>query len=174
MHKHQYLRLMSIISGDDPQTGGPAEPVPATEPVDKPAEEKTEPATEPEPAEPGKTLSQEELNAIIERRVGKQKAEVESIRQQYEDSQKKLAELEEQKQKDIEDAEKRGRTEAKREQLAKEYGVDVDLLPEDDDKLKRYQEQMNVTINNRRKVLPVEVVDRSNSSLPSFIGRAHA
>lgn len=178
MHKHQHLRLMTIISGDDPNEGGSASSVEPeekemTEPdvnEDKDVEQDTEPT---EGEDKGK-LSQEALNAIIERRVSKQKAESEALRQQYEDSQRKLAELETQKKRDIEEAEQRGRTEAKREQIAKEYGVDVDLLPEDDEKLKRYKEQMDVTISNRRKILPVEVVGGNDSTMPSFIGRAHA
>lgn len=118
-----------------------------------------EPASEPSEE---RKFTQSELDAIIERRLAKERNKLSQER-------------DEQDQEAIKEAEKTGfalgQFAARRQQVADQYALDADLLPDTEEKLAEFEKQLNVTITNRRRVLPVEV--QSTSAAPNWIGAIH-
>lgn len=176
MRKNQYLRLWNVVEPADPEGGDEGDD---NKPDDTNTSDSTGDDTSNEPdvddeaneadeTDPDKTFKQSELNAIIERRIGKTRAELEETKKLAAEAQKALADYKAQEKESVEQAIQKGKTEARRENLSKAYGIDIDLLPEDEEKLTRFEKQQNATIANKRKVLPVEVVDKG-STLPSFV-----
>lgn len=114
-----------------------------------------------EPSEERK-FTQSELDAIIERRLAKERNKLSQER-------------DEQDREALKEAEKTGfalgQFAARRQQVADQYALDADLLPDTEEKLAEFEKQLNVTITNRRRVLPVEV--QSTSAAPNWIGAIH-
>ncbi len=123
---------------------------------------------ESEGASQPKTYTQEEVNAIVERRLAKERSKHESEERQDGQLEKRLREAEDRAKEAEEKGYARGQLEAKRNQVAELYGIDATLLPDTEEKLAEFEKQMNTTITNRRRVLPVEVTDKT--STPPWVG----
>lgn len=107
-------------------------------------------------------FTQSELDAIIERRLAKERNKLSQERADRDEEAIKKAE---------ETGFARGQFAARRQQVADQYSIDASLLPDTEEKLAEFEKQLNVTITNKRRVLPVEV--QSTSSAPSWIGAVH-
>lgn len=107
-------------------------------------------------------FTQSELDAIIERRLAKERNKLSQERADRDEEALKKAE---------EDGFQRGRFAARRQQVADQYALDPNLLPDTEEKLAEFEKQLNVTITNKRRVLPVEV--QSTSAAPDWIGAVH-
>lgn len=121
------------------------------------------PVVEPEVAEPEeRKFTQSELDAIIERRLAKERTKLNQDLAVRDEEALKKAE---------EDGFARGQFAARRQQVADQYALDATLLPDTEEKLAEFEKQLNVTITNKRRVLPVEV--QTTSAAPSWIGAVH-
>lgn len=107
-------------------------------------------------------FTQSELDAIIERRLAKERNKFSQERADRDEEAIKKAE---------EDGFARGQFAARRQQVADQYSIDASLLPDTEEKLAEFEKQLNVTITNKRRVLPVEV--QPASAAPSWIGAVH-
>lgn len=118
------------------------------------------------------TITQAQLDAIISRKLAKEREKLEAAQKEAEDA-RKLAEETEKK---LKEAQEKGITigllQAKRNRIAEQYGLSSDLLPDEEDKLDAFEKQLATSINSRTRVTPVTV--EPTNSAPDWMGAAHA
>lgn len=118
------------------------------------------------------TITQAQLDAIISRKLAKEREKLEAAQKEAEDA-RKLAEETEKK---LAEAQEKGITigllQAKRNRIAEQYGLSADLLPAEEDKLDAFEKQLATSINSRTRVTPV-TVEPANTT-PDWLGAAHA
>lgn len=124
-------------------------------------------ATQQEP-----TITQAQLDAIISRKLAKEREKLEAAQKAAEDA-RKLAEETEAK---VNEAREKGISigllQAKRNAIAEQYGLSADLLPAEEDKLDAFEKQLAASINSRTRVTPVTV--EPTNKTPDWMGAAHA
>lgn len=124
-------------------------------------------ATQQEP-----TITQAQLDAIISRKLAKEREKLEAAQKAAEDA-RKLAEETEAK---VNEAREKGISlgllQAKRNAIAEQYGLSADLLPAEEDKLDAFEKQLAASINSRTRVTPVTV--EPTTKTPDWMGAAHA
>ena len=118
------------------------------------------------------TITQAQLDAIISRKLAKEREKLEAAQKEAEDA-RKLAEENEKK---LKEAQEKGITigllQAKRNRIAEQYGLSADLLPVEEDKLDAFEKQLATSINSRTRVTPVTV--EPTNAAPDWLGAAHA
>lgn len=118
------------------------------------------------------TITQAQLDAIISRKLAKEREKLEAAQKAAEDA-RKLAEETEQR---VNEAREKGISlgllQAKRNAIAEQYGLSADLLPEEEDKLDAFEKQLAASINSRTRVTPVTVEPAAKT--PDWMGAAHA
>lgn len=118
------------------------------------------------------TITQAQLDAIISRKLAKEREKLEAAQKEAEDA-RKLAEENERK---LKEAQEKGITigllQAKRNRIAEQYGLSSDLLPAEEDKLDAFEKQLATSINSRTRVTPVTV--EPTNAAPDWLGAAHA
>lgn len=118
------------------------------------------------------TITQAQLDAIISRKLAKEREKLEAAQKAAEDA-RKLAEENEKK---LKEAQEKGITigllQAKRNRIAEQYGLSADLLPDEEDKLDAFEKQLATSINSRTRVTPVTV--EPTNAAPDWLGAAHA
>ena len=118
------------------------------------------------------TITQAQLDAIISRKLAKEREKLEAAQKAAEDA-RKLAEETEAK---VNDAREKGISlgllQAKRNAIAEQYGLSADLLPAEEDKLDAFEKQLAASINSRTRVTPVTVEPATKT--PDWMGAAHA
>lgn len=118
------------------------------------------------------TITQAQLDAIISRKLAKEREKLEAAQKAAEDA-RKLAEENEKK---LKEAQEKGITlgllQAKRNRIAEQYGLSADLLPAEEDKLDAFEKQLATSINSRTRVTPVTV--EPTNAAPGWLGAAHA
>lgn len=124
-------------------------------------------ATQQEP-----TITQAQLDAIISRKLAKEREKLEAAQKAAEDA-RKLAEETEAK---VNEAREKGISigllQAKRNAIAEQYGLSAELLPAEEDKLDAFEKQLAASINSRTRVTPVTVEPATKT--PDWMGAAHA
>lgn len=118
------------------------------------------------------TITQAQLDAIISRKLAKEREKLEAAQKAAEDA-RKLAEETEAK---VNEAREKGISlgllQAKRNAIAEQYGLSADLLPAEEDKLDAFEKQLAASINSRTRVTPVTVEPATKT--PDWVGAAHA
>lgn len=118
------------------------------------------------------TITQAQLDAIISRKLAKEREKLEAAQKAAEDA-RKLAEETEAK---VNEAREKGISlgllQAKRNTIAEQYGLSAELLPEDETRLDEFEKQLAASINSRTRVTPV-TVEPANKT-PDWMGAAHA
>lgn len=157
-HLNQRIRLVEGVEPDATGTGmgGPEGQTGSTAA-----------ATQQEP-----TITQAQLDAIISRKLAKEREKLEAAQKAAEDA-RKLAEETEAK---VNEAREKGISlgllQAKRNAIAEQYGLSADLLPAEEDKLDAFEKQLAASINSRTRVTPVTVEPATKT--PDWMGAAHA
>lgn len=157
-HLNQRIRLVEGVEPDATGTGmGGSEGQTGS----------TAAATQQEP-----TITQAQLDAIISRKLAKEREKLEAAQKAAEDA-RKLAEETEAK---VNEAREKGISlgllQAKRNAIAEQYGLSANLLPDEEDKLDAFEKQLAASINSRTRVTPV-TVEPANKT-PDWMGAAHA
>lgn len=157
-HLNQRIRLVEGVEPDATGTGmGGSEGQTGS----------TADATQQEP-----TITQAQLDAIISRKLAKEREKLEAAQKAAEDA-RKLAEETEAK---VNEAREKGISlgllQAKRNAIAEQYGLSADLLPAEEDKLDAFEKQLAASINSRTRVTPVTVEPATKT--PDWMGAAHA
>lgn len=157
-HLNQRIRLVEGVEPDATGTGmGGSEGQTGS----------TAAATQQEP-----TITQAQLDAIISRKLAKEREKLEAAQKAAEDA-RKLAEETEAK---VNEAREKGISlgllQAKRNAIAEQYGLSADLLPAEEDRLDAFEKQLAASINSRTRVTPV-TVEPANKT-PDWMGAAHA
>ena len=118
------------------------------------------------------TITQAQLDAIISRKLAKEREKLEAAQKEAEDA-RKLAEENERK---LKEAQEKGIAigllQAKRNRVAEQYGLSADLLPAEEGKLDAFEKQLSASVNSRTRVTPVTV--EPTNSAPDWMGAAHA
>lgn len=118
------------------------------------------------------TITQTQLDAIISRKLAKEREKLEAAQKAAEDA-RKLAEDTEAR---VNEAREKGISiglmQAKRNAIAEQYGLSAELLPEDETRLDEFEKQLAASINSRTRVTPVTVEPASKA--PDWMGAAHA
>lgn len=118
------------------------------------------------------TITQAQLDAIISRKLAKEREKLEAARKAAEDARK----LAEETEKRVNEAREKGiglgLLQAKRNAIAEQYGLSADLLPAEEDKLDAFEKQLATSINSRTRVTPVTVEPATRT--PDWMGAAHA
>jgi hypothetical protein len=118
------------------------------------------------------TITQAQLDAIISRKLAKEREKLEAAQKAAEDA-RKLAEETEAK---VNEAREKGISigllQAKRNAIAEQYGLSAELLPEDETRLDEFEKQLAASINSRTRVTPVTVEPATKT--PDWMGAAHA
>lgn len=157
-HLNQQIRLVEGVEPDATSTGMGG------------SESQTGSATAATQQEP--TITQAQLDAIISRKLAKEREKLEAAQKAAEDA-RKLAEETEAK---VNEAREKGISlgllQAKRNAIAEQYGLSADLLPAEEDKLDAFEKQLAASINSRTRVTPV-TVEPANKT-PDWMGAAHA
>lgn len=118
------------------------------------------------------TITQAQLDAIISRKLAKEREKLEAAQKAAEDA-RKLAEETEAKVKEArEKGISLGLLQAKRNAIAEQYGLSASLLPAEEDKLDAFEKQLAASINSRTRVTPVTVEPATKT--PDWMGAAHA
>ena len=124
-------------------------------------------ATQQEP-----TITQAQLDAIISRKLAKEREKLEAAQKEAEDARK----LAEETEKRVDEAREKGINlgllQAKRNAIAEQYGLSAELLPEDEMRLGEFEKQLAASINSRTRVTPVTVEPAAKT--PDWMGAAHA
>lgn len=127
----------------------------------------TEASTQQEP-----TITQAQLDAIISRKLAKEREKLEAAQKAAEDARK----LAEETEKRVDEAREKGISlgllQAKRNAIAEQYGLSAELLPEDETRLDEFEKQLATSINSRTRVTPVTVEPATKT--PDWMGAAHA
>ena len=157
-HSNQRIRL---VEGVEPNATGTGMGGPESQTGSTTA------ATQQEP-----TITQNQLDAIISRKLAKEREKLEAAQKAAEDA-RKLAEETEKK---VNEAREKGISlgllQAKRNTIAEQYGLSADLLPIEEDKLDAFEKQLAASINSRTRVTPVTVEPATKT--PDWMGAAHA
>lgn len=124
-------------------------------------------ATQQEP-----TITQAQLDAIISRKLAKEREKLEAAQKAAEDARKLAEETEKRVNEAREKGISLGLLQAKRNAIAEQYGLSADLLPAEEDKLDTFEKQLAASINSRTRVTPVTVEPATNT--PDWMGAAHA
>lgn len=157
-HLNQRIRLVEGVEPDATSTGmggseGPSGSAAAP--------------TQQKPA-----ITQAQLDAIISRKLAKEREKLEAAQKAAEDA-RKLAEETEAK---VDEAREKGISlgllQAKRNSIAEQYGLSADLLPAEEDKLDAFEKQLAASLNSRTRVTPVTVEPAAKT--PDWMGAAHA
>nr|DAI66569.1 MAG TPA: Major head protein [Caudoviricetes sp.] len=118
------------------------------------------------------TITQAQLDAIISRKLAKEREKLEAAQKAAEDARK----LAEETEKRVNEAREKGISfgllQAKRNAIAEQYGLSADLLPAEEDKLDAFEKQLATSINSRTRVTPVTVEPATKT--PDWMGAAHA
>lgn len=124
-------------------------------------------ATQQEP-----TITQAQLDAIISRKLAKEREKLEAAQKAAEDARKLAEETEARVNEAREKGISIGLLQAKRNAIAEQYGLSADLLPAEEDKLDAFEKQLAASINSRTRVTPVTVEPATKT--PDWMGAAHA
>lgn len=124
-------------------------------------------ATQQEP-----TITQAQLDAIISRKLAKEREKLEAAQKAAEDARKLAEETESRVKEAREKGISIGLLQAKRNAIAEQYGLSADLLPVEEDKLDAFEKQLAASINSRTRVTPVTVEPATKT--PDWMGAAHA
>lgn len=124
-------------------------------------------ATQQEP-----TITQAQLDAIISRKLAKEREKLEAAQKSAEDARKLAEETEARVKEAREKGISLGLLQAKRNAIAEQYGLSADLLPAEEDKLDAFEKQLAASINSRTRVTPVTVEPATKT--PEWMGAAHA
>lgn len=124
-------------------------------------------ATQQEP-----TITQAQLDAIISRKLAKEREKLEAAQKAAEDARKLAEETESRVKEAREKGISIGLLQAKRNAIAEQYGLSADLLPAEEDKLDAFEKQLAASINSRTRVTPVTVEPATKT--PDWMGVAHA
>lgn len=118
------------------------------------------------------TITQAQLDAIISRKLAKEREKLEAAQKAAEDARKLAEETEKRVNEAREKGISLGLLQAKRNAIAEQYGLGADLLPAEEDKLDAFEKQLAASINSRTRVTPVTV--ESANKTPDWMGAAHA
>lgn len=118
------------------------------------------------------TITQAQLDAIISRKLAKEREKLEAAQKEAEDARKLAEETEKRVNEAREKGISLGLLQAKRNTIAEQYGLSADLLPEEEDKLDAFEKQLAASINSRTRVTPVTVEPATKT--PDWMGAAHA
>ena len=127
----------------------------------------TEASTQQEP-----TITQAQLDAIISRKLAKERGKLEAAQKAAEDARKLAEETEKRVNEAREKGISLGLLQAKRNAIAEQYGLSAELLPEDETRLDEFEKQLATSINSRTRVTPVTVEPATKT--PDWMGAAHA
>lgn len=118
------------------------------------------------------TITQAQLDAIISRKLAKEREKLEAAQKAAEDARKLAEETEARINEAREKGISLGLLQAKRNAIAKQYGLSAELLPEDETRLDEFEKQLAASINSRTRVTPVTV--EPTAKTPDWMGVAHA
>lgn len=118
------------------------------------------------------TITQAQLDAIISRKLAKEREKLEAAQKAAEDARKLAKETEAKVNEAREKGINLGLLQAKRNAIAEQYGLSAELLPEDETRLDEFKKQLAASINSRTRVTPV-TVEPANKT-PDWMGAAHA
>jgi hypothetical protein len=118
------------------------------------------------------TITQAQLDAIISRKLAKEREKLEAAQKAAEDARKLAEETEARVKEAREKGIGIGLLQAKRNAIAEQYGLSAELLPEDETRLDEFEKQLAASINSRTRVTPVTVEPASKA--PDWMGAAHA
>lgn len=118
------------------------------------------------------TITQAQLDAIISRKLAKEREKLEAAQKAAEDARKLAEETEARVNEAREKGIGIGLMQAKRNAIAEQYGLSAELLPEDETRLDEFEKQLAASINSRTRVTPVTVEPASKA--PDWMGAAHA
>lgn len=118
------------------------------------------------------TITQAQLDAIISRKLAKEREKLEAAQKAAEDARKLAEETEARVNEAREKGISIGLLQAKRNAIAEQYGLSADLLPAEEDKLDAFEKQLAASINSRTRVTPVTV--EPTTKTPDWMGAAHA
>lgn len=118
------------------------------------------------------TITQAQLDAIISRKLAKEREKLEAAQKAAEDARKLVEETEAKVNEAREKGISIGLLQAKRNAIAEQYGLSADLLPAEEDKLDAFEKQLAASINSRTRVTPVTVEPATKT--PDWMGAAHA
>lgn len=118
------------------------------------------------------TITQAQLDAIISRKLAKEREKLEAAQKAAEDARKLAEETEARVNEAREKGISIGLMQAKRNAIAEQYGLSAELLPEDETRLDEFEKQLAASINSRTRVTPVTVEPASKA--PDWVGAAHA
>jgi hypothetical protein len=117
-------------------------------------------------------ITQAQLDAIISRKLAKEREKLEAAQKAAEDARKLAEETEARVKEAREKGISIGLLQAKRNAIAEQYGLSADLLPAEEDKLDAFEKQLATSINSRTRVTPVTVEPATKT--PEWMGAAHA
>lgn len=157
-HLNQRIRLVEGVESDATGTGMGG------------SEGSSGSAAAPTRQEP--TITQAQLDAIISRKLAKEREKLEAAQKAAEDARKLAEETESRVKEAREKGISLGLLQAKRNAIAEQYGLSADLLPAEEDKLDAFEKQLAASINSRTRVTPVTV--ESATKAPDWMGAAHA
>lgn len=118
------------------------------------------------------TITQAQLDAIISRKLAKEREKLEAAQKAAEDARKLAEETEARVKEAREKGISLGLLQAKRNAIAEQYGLSAKLLPEDETLLDEFEKQLAASINSRTRVTPVTV--EPTTKAPDWMGAAHA
>lgn len=118
------------------------------------------------------TITQAQLDAIISRKLAKEREKLEAAQKEAEDARKLVEETEARVREAREKGISLGLLQAKRNRVAEQYGLSADLLPDDETRLDEFERQLAASVNSRTRVTPVTVEPASKA--PDWMGAAHA
>ena len=118
------------------------------------------------------TITQAQLDAIISRKLAKEREKLEAAQKAAEDARKLAEETEARVNEAREKGISLGLLQAKRNAIAEQYGLSADLLPAEEDKLDAFEKQLAASINSRTRVTPVTVEPATKTH--DWMGAAHA
>lgn len=118
------------------------------------------------------TITQAQLDAIISRKLAKEREKLEAAQKAAEDARKLAEETEARVNEAREKGISLGLLQAKRNAIAEQYGLSAELLPEDETRLEEFEKQLATSINSRTRVTPVTVEPATKT--PDWMGAAHA
>lgn len=118
------------------------------------------------------TITQAQLDAIISRKLAKEREKLEAAQKAAEDARKLAEETEARVNEAREKGISLGLLQAKRNAIAEQYGLSAELLPEDETRLDEFEKQLAASINSRTRVTPVTVEPATKT--PEWMGVAHA
>ena len=116
--------------------------------------------TKPKTTIAERTYTQKELDGILARKLADKEAEAAKAKAASETA-------EELAKRKFEEGVAKGRIEAQRQSVASEYGIDPNILPEDQDKLEEFKKGIDAYVTGHMKVVPS--LNKKQADLPDFI-----